>query len=188
MSTKIDKRLNIVIPIERGHVHSMPISRAIFDKYFLTISKTFATIYAEGLGFMAGPRVAALLLKKVAQDCGEWDGEEGVANGLMNEIVRLSNVVIQDDGIWKTIPLHNAIDKDVLNEEERSEVINALVFFTCASSMHKRTDLSAVLSGMGSIWGGQTTLSDSTEFAASLPISTPEDSTGQKATASSIPS
>lgn len=188
MSTKIDKRLNIVIPIERGHVHSMPISRAIFDKYFLTISKTFSAIYAEGLGYVAGPRVAALLLKKVAQDCGEWDGEEGVANGLMNEIVRLSNVVIVDEGVWKTIPLYNAIEKEILNEDERSEVINALVFFTCASSMHRPMDLGAILAGMRSLWGGQTTSLACTAFAASLPILTPEDSTGLKATASSIPS
>ena len=75
---KIDKKLNLVIPIETDdgtlYVHSMPIRREIFDTYFLVLSKTFAAIHGEGLGEIAGPRVAALILKKIAMDTGMWEG------------------------------------------------------------------------------------------------------------------
>ena len=55
---KINRALNLVIPIdsEKGQlfVHSTPISREIFEQYFLVISKTFAAIFSEGLGAIAG--------------------------------------------------------------------------------------------------------------------------------------
>jgi hypothetical protein len=185
---KLNKKLNIVLPIERGHVHAVPISREIFNRYFITLSKTFSALYTENLSVTAGPRVAALLLKKVAQADGEWEGQDGVENGLMNEIIRLANVVLPTDQGWKSMPLYEAIRQNMLDEDEKAEVENSLVFFTCVSSMHKRTDLDVTLKMMVSLWGGQTTLLDSTEFANSLPTSTPDGSTGEREKASSIPS
>jgi hypothetical protein len=191
---KIDKKLNLVMPVEAGEIHSTPISYAVFEKYFLPISRAFARVYGEGLGTLAGPRVAYLMLKQVAMEDNMWEGSEGVENGLMNEIYRLSNLVrpSKTQPGWECYPLYEAMHQGLLDDEERAEVNNALVFFTLVSSMHKKTELPVVLRTMTKFWGGQTTSLDSTAYAASLLISTQKESTGEKADpkvkASSIPS
>lgn len=190
---RIDKKLNIIVPIERDdgliYVHSTPIGREVFENYFVVISKTFSAIYAQGLGPIAGPRVAAMMLKKVAKDLGVWDGEAGVGNGLMAEIRRLSNVVTPGENGWTTLPLQNAIDRQILTEDELSEAEGAITFFMVASAMHRKRDLPAILSdGMGHLWGTQTTSLDSTEYARSLPTLTATESIGETAKPSSIPS
>ena len=59
---RLDNKLNLITEIETDDkatifVHSTPISRDVFEKYFLVISKTFASIISEGLSFISGPRV-----------------------------------------------------------------------------------------------------------------------------------
>jgi len=184
---KIDRNLKLVMPIERGWVHSMPISRHVFEKYFLPISKAFTRIYAAGLGSMTGPRVAAMMLRKVAEEDGVWEGQDGVENGLMNEIRRLSNVVMTGEKGWETIPYYDALRQKLLDEDEVSEVENALVFFTLASAMHRKNELAAILTSATRFWGGATSSLTLMAFVESLPTSTPEENTGEKATLSSIP-
>lgn len=180
----IDRNLNIVIPIEREsgpvYVHAAPISRAVFERYFLVISKTFAAIHAEGLSALSGPRVAGMMLKKIAQDREEWDGPEGVERGLMMEIRRLSSVVQpKTSGGWETVPLQEALDRKTLDEDDVSEVENVLVFFTVAYSMLRKGDRRPALEGASSIWGARIESLNSTAFAASLPTSTATASSGE---------
>ena len=79
---RIDRRLNLVIPIDgaagRFYLHSMPVSRVVFEQYFLVLAKTFSAIYGEGLSALSGPRVAAMMLKRIAQRDGSWEGQDGV--------------------------------------------------------------------------------------------------------------
>ena len=188
---KIDKRLNIVFTLERDtgpiHVHSTPISRETFERYFIPISKTFAAIYGEGLNVIAGPRIAALMLRKVAEQTNTLEGPEGVRSGLLGEIIRLSNVLMPNPaGGWQTTPLHNAIAQEFLDEDDVAEVEGVLVFFTCVSSMHTRSQIADILKMM-QLWGVQTTSSNSTEFAASLQTSNPEENTGVTPNTLSLP-
>lgn len=189
---KIDRRLNLVIPVEQDdgtiYVHSSPIARAVFDRYFMVIAKTFSSIYNEGLGVTSGPRVAALLLKDTATNLGVWDGEAGVERGLMNEVRRLSNVIMLGPAGWTTIPFQEAVDKKMIDDTDRSEVENAIVFFTVASLMHKKAELPAILGGAVSLWGGQITSSNCTEYASSLPTSTATENSGGTTAGSSVPS
>lgn len=200
---KIDKRLNLVLPIMDGdnvvaHVFSSPISKEVFETYFLAISKTFARIHGEGLNAIVGPRVAAMMLKSVAKEMPPrddgaenfWEGPSGVALGLVAEIVRLSNVFLPAaKGGWQTIPLQEAADKNYISESDYSEVENALVFFTVASAMYPRNQLAGILDVATRIWGGRITSSTITEFEASLPTSTTAANTGVKtAEELSIPS
>lgn len=195
---RIDNKLNFVLEIEdeRGtsYVHAEPIGRETFERYFLPISKTFAGIHGHGLNMIAGPKVASLMLKQVSVEGGWWDdwreGDKtvpGVKSGLLNEIRRLANVAVLADGKWTTIPLQEAVTKKLLSEDDQREVENALVFFTVFSSMHKRAVLGVILEGAAALWGGQTTLLNSTDFAASLPTSIATGSSGEKATPSSTP-
>lgn len=191
----LDKHLNLVVPVDREHgptvyVHSTPIRREIFEAHFLPISKAFARIHAEGLGPISGPRVALLMLRKVSQELGAWDGEGGVEAALIPEIRRLTNVLMPGEAGWSSIPFDLAEKHGRLSGEDAAEVMNAIAFFICASVMVKRRDLADYMGMALQIWGGQTTSLNATEFAASLPTSTGTVSSGQSQTATplSIPS
>lgn len=175
---KIDKRMNLVIPIERDdgpiYVHSTPISQATFEQNFVAISRTFSRIYNEGLGVMAGPRIAALMLRQVAADTG------ADVSGLMNEINRLTNVIVGGE----IIPFDDAMRRKMLDDSEASEAEGAIVFFMVASSMHKRSDLPAIHAGMSKLWDAAFTSLNATEYRRSLPTSTEGGNTGETGAAS----
>jgi len=189
---KIDKKLNLVIPIETDdgtlYVHSMPIRREIFDTYFLVLSKTFAAIHGEGLGEIAGPRVAALILKKIAMDTGMWEGEMGVQRGLINEIHRQTNVLVLGDKGWQTVPYDEAISKQLISADDAVEVENAITFFIVSSAMHRRAMVKKMVEGAAVLWGGQISSLNCTEFASSLPTSTETVNSGETAKPLSVPS
>lgn len=173
---RIDKKFNIVIPVESDsgtiYVHSTPLRREVFEKYFLIISKTFAGIYSHGLNIVAGPRIAYMMLKQIAIEEKVWEGGDGIENGLMNEVRRISTVLLPSENGWTLTPLQDAINKQALNQEEIDEIEGSIIFFICASAIHRRTDLEAILNGLQDLWGTQTTLLNCTEFRNSLRPST----------------
>jgi hypothetical protein len=193
---RIDERLNLVIPVKRDgptiYVHSMPISREVFEANFMLISKAFSAIYSEGLTVIAGPRVAAMLIRHIASEMGIWEnsktGEPGAGKSFLEEIKRLTNVAVPNEKGWGMIPLQVAIDQNLLSPDELSEVMGAVCFFTLNSSMMRSSEILQTLEGMESLWGTQTTSSNITAFIASLEMST-EAATLPKPTAgSSVPS
>ena len=198
MTPTIDRKLNLVIPVENGdqtsYVHSTPISRQVFEANFEAIGRTFSRIYGGGYGLMAGPRIAAMMLRKVAEDFGGDDPTARAASlalvesSLMNEVRRLSNWVAVGPSGWASIPYQEAVDKKLISEDDAAEVENALVFFTVASSMHKKSELPIILAGASKIWGARIELSNSTAFAASLRTSTEAASSGATGTTLSVPS
>jgi hypothetical protein len=185
---RIDRRLNLVVPVERSagdtaYVHSQPMSRLAFEENFLIVSKVFSAIYSEGLNVFSGPRVAALLMRRIARLEAKSEEEaeriaETVEKSFFREIRRLSSLILIQDTGWETVPLQEALDRSLLSEDDAAEVENAVTFFTVASAMHRRADLRAVLDGAVQLWGAQTTPLNSTEFAHSLRTSTAGASTG----------
>lgn len=173
---RISGRLNLVIPVEGDagtfYVHAAPISREVFERYFLVISKAFAEIYTQELNVVSGPRVAALVLRMTAENLGLWDGPNGIKAGLMNEIRRLANVITLGPAGWTTQPLETAIQTKVLDADDVSEVEGAIVFFILASAVHTRNQIADILGGLNRLWDTQTTLSNCTDYAASLPTLT----------------
>lgn len=192
---RIDERLNLVIEVKRDgppiYVHSMPVSREVFEANFLLVSKAFSAIYSEGLAVVAGPRVAAMMIRHVSTEMGTWEdartGTAGAGKAFMNEIIRLTNVAVPSEKGWETIPYQLALDKKLIDQDEASEVISAVCFFILNSAMMRKSEVLATLEGMGSLWGTQTSRLNITEFIASLPTSTPAGSSGGT-TASSVPS
>ena len=189
---KIDRKLNLVLPLEEEdrtlYVHSMPISRPVFERYFRVISKTFNEIYTGGHGVISGPRVAAMLLKSNAETMGEWDGEAGVERGLMAEIRRLTNVVALTGNGWESVPYEVARKEGMLDDDTASEVENVIVFFIVASSVHLKAELPAILKTLSGLWNVRVESSNCTDFASSLATSTEIENTGEKVTRSLIPS
>lgn len=182
MAEQIDRKLNLVLTYPRTgvaplHIHATAISLQVFETYYLIIARAFATINTIAGGVAGGPRIANLELKRAATDLGMDPAP------LLAEIKRLSSVARSTDKGWENLPLPEAIAKKMLDEDEVSEVENALAFFTVVSRMYRKSDLVGVLGMMTEIWGARIVSSNSTAFKDSLAIWTPTDSTGEKATA-----
>lgn len=187
---RIDRALNLVIPVERDegaiYVHAAPISQDVFDRYFLTLSKTFTAIYAEGLKTMAGPRVAALMLKRIAMADQVWEGDGGVEQGLVAEWRRLAAVISPGPAGWSTLPMQVALNQGLFSEREMSEVDNAIAFFIVNSALQTKSVLPIIMERAGALWGTQTTSLTAMDWAASLRTSTPAAPSGETVPPSSI--
>lgn len=183
---KIDRNLNLVIPLEweggKIYVHAAPIGTEVFDRYFRVFSKTFAVMMHEG-GAITGPRLAARYLNLACQDA-----EDDTYEALMAEIRRLCNVIMVVDGAWKNIPLEDAINRKILDAEDTVEVSNAICFFTLVWHMLPRSDVRDMLDGASKMWGALITSSSLSEYRNGLPTLTPTAPIGEKALPSSIPS
>lgn len=191
---RIDRRLNLVVPLDQGdgttiYVHSMPLGQPAFQSNYLLMAKAFESIYREGIQSIAGPKVAALILRTTAEsmrDPGDTD-EPAAYVSLMAEIRRLSNVAVPRETGWQVIAYEEALRQKALDPDEAAEAEGLIVFFMLASAIHKRSELPAILAWLARIWTLQVTSSNITEFAASLPTSTPAANSGETETASSIP-
>ncbi|HUZ33896.1 MAG TPA: hypothetical protein VMV19_17580 [Xanthobacteraceae bacterium] len=178
---QIDRALNLVVPVEMPagpyYVHSAPIGREVFEKYYLPISRAYSQMFAL-TSPLAGPRVAALLLRDAAQGLNRWDGEDGVERGLMAEIYRLSNVIMPTANGWTTVPFEEVRGKKLIAADDLSEVENSIVFFTLASVMPFKKERPRILDAASNVWSAQFTSLNVTEYAASLPTSNVTGNTG----------
>jgi hypothetical protein len=178
---KLNRKLNLVLDIDvdvgKIYVHSVPISREVFEDNFLVISRAFTAVYTNGLGPVTGPRVAALLVKQEAQALNVWDKTK---QSLFAEIHRLTSVMVPTDTGWDTIPFSVACSRGIIDEDVASEVENSLVYFTCASSIHLKTEMGIALEGLSTLWGALTTSLNATDFMRSLQTSTQGETTGVK--------
>ncbi len=176
----LNRKLNIVLSVEteKGpvHIHSTPIGREVFEDNYLVISRAFTQVYTHGLGPVTGPRVAALLLRDEAKKLGVW---EHTQQSLMAEIYRLTNVIAPSENGWEQFPFNVAKARGIMDADTAAEVENCLVYFTCASSVHLRAELTVALEGLSTLWGAQTTSSNVTEYQRSLPTWTPEEIIGE---------
>ena len=188
---KIDRKLNIVIPVEtesKGliYVHSTPISRDVFEQFYLELGKVFSQCFDsinQAHLALTAPQLAYPALKTMTIKAGNW---EEVKKGLINEIVRLTNVMITGEKGWESIPLDLAIKREILNEDEESEVLSALTFFTAICRVAPKDLRMSFLEMAGSLRSWELTSLDSTEYLNGLTIPVKAVTTGKKAKESSI--
>ena len=183
---KISRNLNLIIPVRtekgNGWIHATPISKEVFKEHFFILSKTFSAIFSEGLGVVAGPRIACLMLERISSDMNIWDGEKGVRNTLVNEIIRLANLVYPAEGKgYDTIPLDMALERGIV---EFDDVAGELVFFTCVSSINTPEQTEQMMLAVSGMWNSRISFLSLTEWIASLPTLKPVASSG--ATASTL--
>lgn len=190
MIEKIDRKLHLVIPLPRGpnslglYVHSTPIDTNVFDQFWELSGRTMNSLMTGGFGFFA-PQYAARVLRKAAKDAKD---EARVEQGLLAEIRRLTNVftLIEGKG-WSLVPLDEARSTGLISREEFEEIENALVFFTFASRSYPRS-MQSVVSEALDLCNARTEWLDCMAFKNSLPTSIRDENTGEKETASSLPS
>ncbi|EJS5365899.1 hypothetical protein N1185_002057 [Escherichia coli] len=187
---KIAKNLNLIIPVRtekgNGWIHATPISKEVFKEHFFILGKTFSAMFSDGLGVVAGPRVAFLMLEKISCDSGIWDDDKGVRNTLVNEIIRLANLVYPVEGKgYDTIPLDMALEREIV---ELDDVAGELVFFTCVSSINSPEQAKGTMDVVNGIWSTQCSSLNLTEWIASLPTLKSAASSGATANTSSATS
>lgn len=190
---KLDKKLNLVVPVQTSlgyvHVHSMPIGLHVFEQHYLLLSKVFSRMYTEGLNDLGGPRVAALMLRDVAKnDFGQEYAEE-MERTLINEIKRLSNVAMPapDGKGWVTLPYDSNEVRQALDAEDRRDIEGFLCFFTLVSSLHTRRQIPSMMKRPSELWDFRVTSLSGTEWVDSLPTSTPEEISEETAILSRTP-
>ena len=184
---KIDKHLNLVIPlvnehdVEIAYVHSTPIPRMVFEQYYLILAKVFATLYSENVGYLGGPRIADMLLRDEAKEMKIWDTPNGVQRGLMAHIYRLTNVIcVAPEGGWQTLPYEIAKKENHVSEEDAAEVESAIVFFIVGYAMHRRDKHQHLVFTPLKMLDASTTSLDVTMYKNSLKILTPDELSGKK--------
>jgi hypothetical protein len=179
----INRRLNLVLPVEteKGKiwVHSVPISREVFESNYLLMTKTLSSIYSNGIGPSMAPRIAALMLRDTAK---EMDETADVSGPLIQEIYRLTNFLMpsSNGGGWQTVSFSEVKMKKLVDEQILSEVENTIIYFIVASALHLKSELPMAYQGLKSTWNAQTTLLNVTEYGNSLQTVTPVESTGEK--------
>ena len=191
---KIDRNLSLVMQVQTEnngtvHIHSTSISRSVFEQFYLELGKVFSQCFDsinQAHLALSAPQLAYPALKSIATKAGNWDGVGGVKFGLVNEIVRLTNVAVSTEHGWETIPFDTAVKKEVLNEDEEAEALSSLIFFTAISKVAPKDLKNSFLEMAGALRNWELTYSDCTEYMSGLPTLTKKESTGKKAKESSI--
>lgn len=194
---QINRDLNLVFPVEIGegaakrtfHVHSTPISMEVFENYFLTLSSAYAAMSEKGFSWVAtmGPRMALMMLKKIAKDEGTWEGAAGIEKGLLGEIFRMTTVLMPNGAGWEQMPWDDVKSRALLPTEETNEVENAIVFFTSAWHCEMKNRRKDFLETVFGLFGGELTSSTVMEFQRSLATSSATDPIGATEELSVIP-
>ena len=191
---KIDRNLSLVMQVQtekngKVHIHSTSISRSVFEQFYLELGKVFSQCFDsinQAHLALSAPQLAYPALKSIATKAGNWDGAGGVKFGLVNEIIRLTNVAISTEHGWETIPFDTAVKKEILNEDEEAEALSSLIFFTAISKVAPKDLKNSFLEMAGALRNWELTFSDCTEYMNGLPILTKKETTGKKAKGSSI--
>jgi hypothetical protein len=190
MEMKMDRRLNLVIgPVERPdgskvYIHHEPISRLVYEAHFRLVAQTFSQMYQEGIAGSIATRNAMLMLKDVAASSGRL---AALDEALLPEIWRLTNYLAPGAAGYESVPFYEVINKDLLEEENLSEVQNMICFFTLALWIHPKADRLNLIYPLLKSVGAQIVSLNATAFCASLTTSTPAAPSGEKVIASSIP-
>jgi hypothetical protein len=176
----LDDNLNLVMPLYReggdayAYVHSRPISVSTFDVHYRIILRAFNAMVEEG---PVGARHASRFLRSAAESVAGEPGPkaEALYAPLLNEVERLSTVMIGRPAGWEPVPLQQATH--LLDPGDAAEAVNASVFFTVAWHCVPRRARLDFITNFSRLWGAETSSLPLTEWIAGLPILTPAETT-----------
>ena len=185
---KIDRNLNLVMQVQTAknglvYIHSASIGRSVFEQFYLELGKVFSQCFDsvnQAHLALSAPQLAYPALKSIAQKAGNWDGADGVKFGLVNEIIRLTNVIFAGENGWETVPFDTAVKREILDEDEEAESLSSLVFFTAISKVAPKDLKNSFLEMAGSLRNWELMSSDAMEYQTGLPTLTKKGNTGKK--------
>ncbi|HCJ4634874.1 TPA: hypothetical protein NR695_004596, partial [Salmonella enterica] len=126
MAVKIDRKLNFVSTITRDdgslvYLHVVPFPYEVVEENCVLLGNLFNNFFSL-VGSVGAPRVAAMMLRKIIkarQEAG--DLQPGTPN-IVDEIQRLTTVIWNDNGTWKTSSLEAAFRQEIITDDEYREV------------------------------------------------------------------
>ncbi|MEQ0522801.1 hypothetical protein ABLV56_13330 [Klebsiella sp. JB_Kp029] len=172
---KIDKKLNLVTNITRDdgsivYLHVTPFPYEVVEEHCVLLGNLF-TNFVTQVGPLGSARVAAMMLRsrlKKAQAEGLPDGPT-----IVDEIQRLTVVIHNVGGQWKTTPLEVALNQGIIDPDEYREVEGEVVFFMVSSAIQKANLIAPTVGTVIKMYDGQLTSSSVTAFRDSLQTSKP---------------
>lgn len=182
---KIDRRLNVVLEVERAgsslHVHSIPIPEEVYDQHWEVMTHAVNSMYMQRY---LPPMCVRVGMKQLLKSADMLGARKSVEGDLLPHIWRLTTVIVPGKGV---IPFDVALRGNDLDADDITEVKEYLSYFTCASWVHPRRELGdmlyRMLDGSGALFGSWS----ATEFATSLRTSKAEETTSAKPVQPSVP-
>lgn len=173
---KINEKLNLVstlvTPDGVAYVHASPLPYEVVEENCVLLGSLFSNFLGL-VGTIGAPRVAAMMLRqRLARENPEATGPT-----LLDAMMRTATYIWLTDEGWKTLPLSVALKQGVLPVELWRDVEGELVFFIVNSAIQRANLLKATLKSVLAMYTAQLTSSTATEFRASLPILTTEETT-----------
>lgn len=172
---KIDKKLNLVTNIARDdgsivYLHVTPFPYEVVEENCILLGNLF-TKFISQVGGLGAARVAAMMLRQSMK--AEVDSGRQAGPTLVDDIQRLTVVIHNDGGQWKTVPLEVAFKQGIIDPDEYREVEGEVVFFMVSSAIQKASLLAPTVGTVIKMYDGQLTSSSVTEYRDSLQTSKP---------------
>lgn len=179
---QLNPDMNFVVPLYHGdavyaYVHARPISAAAFEMNYRLLIRTYNTMLSEG---PVAARMGHLFLKDAAAALAP-DNSDGstISAPLLNEIGRMSSVILATKTGWQTLPLQQALDSKLLDPEDAIEAANASLFFIAVWHVSPKQTRDGLLKTATELWGAVRSPLQPTEWIASLPTSTATAPSGE---------
>ncbi|HAT2327038.1 TPA: hypothetical protein I8187_002219 [Citrobacter freundii] len=175
---KIDKKLNLVTNITREdgsivYLHVTPFPYEVVEEHCLLLGNLFTNFISQ-VGGLGAARVAAMMLRKKLkreQELNADNGQHGPT--IVDEIQRLTSVVWNDGGTWKTASFDVAMKQGIISPDEYREVEGEVVFFMVSSAIQKAHLIAPTVGSVIGMFGGQLESLSVTAFRDSLLTSNP---------------
>lgn len=185
---KIDKKLNLVTNITREdgsivYLHVTPFPYEVVEEHCLLLGNLFTNFISQ-VGGLGAARVAAMMLRKKLQreqelreEANQQAQQAQRAPTIVDEIQRLTSVVWNDGGNWKTASFEVAMKQGIISPDEYREVEGEVVFFMVTSAIQKAHLIAPTVGSVIGMFGGQLASSSVTAFRDSLQTSNPPTDT-----------
>lgn len=182
---KIDKKLNLVTNITREdgsivYLHVTPFPYEVVEEHCLLLGNLFTNFISQ-VGGLGAARVAAMMLRKKLQREQELREEANQqaqqAPTIVDEIQRLTSVVWNDGGAWKTTSFDAAMKQGIISPDEYREVEGEVVFFMVSSAIQKAQLIAPTVGSVIGMYGGRLESLSVTAFRDSLQTSNPPGDT-----------
>ncbi|EOU3148868.1 hypothetical protein AB8884_19970 [Yersinia enterocolitica] len=167
---KIDKNLNLVSTISRDggnpvYLHVTPFPYEVIEENCLLLGNMFSSFISQ-VGGLGSARIAAMMLRKKIKQDQDLSGASGPT--IVDDIQRLTTVIYNDSGEWKSSPFDAAMKNGVITADEYRGTEGEIVFFMVSSAIQKKELIAPTVGTVIGMYGGQLTSSNATEFRASL--------------------
>jgi hypothetical protein len=175
---KIDKKLNLVTNITREdgsivYLHVTPFPYEVVEEHCLLLGNLFTNFISQ-VGGLGAARVAAMMLRKKLKREQELNADNGQHGpNIVDEIQRLTSVVWNDGGTWKTTSFDAAMKQGIISPDEYREVEGEVVFFMVSSAIQKAQLIAPTVGSVIGMFGGQLESLSVTAFRDSLLTSNP---------------